>query len=789
MKKSLSKTIAILLAVLTLFSAFQAFALTEGSKYSYKERFIDAHYSTGRWETADGHVHDNQGQVALRNLSNGDPLYCIQIYKHCNSNDATAEKIEYTDLWRDELSGAQRTCITYVSIHGFPNFKYGYSDDEAQIATQVLIWEIETGARDDWSTGCNSWASSIFKNYPDALKAYNAIVSACANHRKTPNFNTTSVSLEDVGKENAVTIHDRNGVLENFRVTSTNSAIKVEQDGNFLKIWSTTYDEVTGSIQMTKNKTDINSAFALTGANQTLFYGTLADPVNARITVKSAAKKGSAEFVKTDDETGQPIQATDGVFEIQEWNYSQDKYIDHSQMKYDTSKGKYVSETLKVTSSNGGWFRCVEVKAPSGYVTDNTKMYEFRITKNGQVIDINNGTVTNAIQKGRIQIYKEGEVLERFDFMQTELGLKYAPVYRTSYLAGSEWTISAAEDIVANGVLIASAGDVVQTLTTTENGALSDLLYPGKYTVTEVTAPTGYNIGNNSFDVTIKLDDDKVQVVTETITGENDRQTFEITLKKEMEQSEYYPNAEAYTNVLFGVFAAEDITDLNGNVLLEKDSLVDCIGIDENGTGKTSCDFPAGFSWYVKELQTAEGYVMNDNIYSFATTPGEQTETQINIDLNDGESINNALIRGTIQGIKKDNRGNKLEGATIGLFKDGETVFTSDTALQTCITNKDGEFSFNNLPYGKYIVKEIAAPTGYDLDDTQYTADIDENGKIIELTITDIMRIGRMELTTDNKISPYTGNAFSLLGGAVLAIASLGTGIVLINKRKDENEQ
>ena len=788
MKKKLSRIIALLMTALTMLTTVNAFALTEGNKYSYKERFIDAHYSTGRWETADGHVHNNQGQVALRNLSNGEPLYCIQIYKHCNSNDATAEKIEYTDLWRDELSGAQRTCITYVSIHGFPNFKYGYSDDEAQIATQVLIWEIETGARDDWSTGCNSWASSIFKNYPDALKAYNAIVSACANHRKTPNFNTTSVSLEDVGKENAVTIHDRNGVLENFRVTSTNSAIKVEQNGNFLKIWSTTYDEVTGAIQMTKNKTDINSAFALTGANQTLFYGTLADPVNARITVKSVAKKGSAEFVKTDEETGQPIQATDGVFEIQEWNYSQDKYIDHSQMKYDTSKGKYVSETLKVTSSNGGWFRCVEVKAPSGYVTDNTKMYEFRITKNGQVIDINNGTVTNAIQKCQIQIYKEGEVLERFDFMQTELGLKYAPVYRTSYLAGSEWNITAAEDIVANGKLIASAGDVVQTLTTTENGVLSDLLYPGKYTVTEVTAPTGYNIGNNSFDVTIKPDDDKVQVVTETVTGENDRQTFEITLKKELEQSEYYPNAEAYTNVLFGVFAAEDITDLNVNVLLEKDSLVDCITIEEDGSGKTTCDFPAGHNWYVKELQTAEGYVMDNNIYSFSTAPGEQTATQINVDLNDGEAISNALIRGTIQGVKKDNRGNKLEGATIGLFKGDETVFTSDTALQTCITNKDGKFSFNNIPYGKYIVKEIAAPTGYDLDDTSYTADIDENGKVIELTITDIMRIGRMELTTDNKISPYTGNAFSLLGGAVLAIASLG-GIALANKRKDEKEQ
>lgn len=789
MKKGLSKTLALLMAILTLLSAFNAFALTEGNKYSYSERYINAHYDTGRWTTADGHVHDNQGQVALRSLSSGEPLYCIQIYNHCNSNDAKAESIEMTDLWRYELDDNQKRNITYISIYGYPNYTYGYSADNAQLATQVLLWEIETSARDDWSTGCNSWALSIFKNYPDALRAYNDIITACANHRKTPNFSTNSIQLEDVGKENAVTIHDKNGVLSNFRISSTNSNIKVEQSGNNLKIWSTTYDEVNCTIQMTKDKTDINLAFALTGANQTLFYGTLADPVNARINVKSVAKKGSAEFVKTDEETGQPIQATDGVFKIQEWNYSQDKYIDHSQMKYDTAKGKYVSETLKVTSANGGWFRCVEVKAPSGYVTDNTKIYEFRITKNGQVIDINNGIVTNAIQKGQIQIYKEGEVLDRFDFMQTELGLKYAPVYRTSYLAGSEWTISAAEDIYANGVLVASQGDVIQTLTTTENGALSDLLYPGKYTVTEVTAPTGYNIGDNSFDVTIKPDDDKVQVVTETVTGENDRQTFEITLKKEMEQSEYYPDTEAYKNVIFGVFAAEDITDINGNVVLEKDSLVDCIGIDENGIGKTSCDFPAGFSWYVKELQTAEGYILNDSVYNFSTAPGEQTETQISIDLNDGAVIDNALIRGSIKGIKKDNRGNKLEGATIGLFKDGATVFTTDTALQTCITNKDGEFSFNNLPYGKYIIKEIAAPTGYDLDDTSYTADIDENGKIIELTITDTMRIGRMKLTTDNKISPYTGNAFSLLGGAVLTIASLGTCIVLMNKRKDENEQ
>ena len=37
MKKGLSKILALLMAILTLLSAFDAFALTEGSKYNFKD--------------------------------------------------------------------------------------------------------------------------------------------------------------------------------------------------------------------------------------------------------------------------------------------------------------------------------------------------------------------------------------------------------------------------------------------------------------------------------------------------------------------------------------------------------------------------------------------------------------------------------------------------------------------------------------------------------------------------------------------------------------------------------
>lgn len=79
MKKKISKTLAVILSMLIVFSAFPAFAaLTEGSRYSFEEKHLDAYYTTGQWETADGHIHNNSGRVALRNLkSTGEPLYCI----------------------------------------------------------------------------------------------------------------------------------------------------------------------------------------------------------------------------------------------------------------------------------------------------------------------------------------------------------------------------------------------------------------------------------------------------------------------------------------------------------------------------------------------------------------------------------------------------------------------------------------------------------------------------------------------------------------------------------------
>lgn len=94
-----------------LFSAFPvSAALTEGSRYSFEEKHLNAYYTTGQWETADGHIHDNHGQVTLRWLKNtGEPLYCIQIYNGVDATVATASNIKDTNLWYYELTPTQKS--------------------------------------------------------------------------------------------------------------------------------------------------------------------------------------------------------------------------------------------------------------------------------------------------------------------------------------------------------------------------------------------------------------------------------------------------------------------------------------------------------------------------------------------------------------------------------------------------------------------------------------------------------------------------------------------------------
>ena len=122
---------------------------------------------------------------------------------------------------------------------------------------------------------------------------------------------------------------------------------------------------------------------------------------------------------------------------------------------------------------------------------------------------------------------------------------------------------------------------------------------------------------------------------------------------------------------------------------------------------------------------TPEGYVLNDT--SFPVTIAEDG---VVIEV----AIENVVIRGNIEGIKVcSTTGYPLEGATFGLFAPDEATFTTDTALLTDTSGADGIFGFEDVPFGAFFVRELAAPDGYLLSDETVEVEIGYDGQIVDI--------------------------------------------------------
>ena len=445
-KKKLRLNIAtLLLALVMLISSIpmQALAaLTEGNSYSYDETYLDAYYSTGTWQTADGHTHNDYGQVALRNLkSTGEPLYCIQIYNGCDGSAATATNIRYTNLWLRELSDIAKQGITRVSIYGYDGSStstYGYHWSDAQLATQVLLWEFEMGKRGSFNDFDPSYfAEDIFRNYPNAKACYKKIVEACAKHQNRPSFSNQTVTLNGTGSGNSVTLTDSNNALSNFTVKSTNDRIHTSVSGNKLTVYATGEGTLNGRLIFTKKNTDINSAFALTGANQTLFYGKIADPVTAPLTIELSL--GSCKIVKT----------------------SEDEQIANKEFNI---KGNGVNKNVK-TGSNGSF--TVSDLQPGTYTVTEKVGSQYR-TQSAKTVTVKAGetatvTFNNVLAKGKITIHKTGEAFSSVSF--DESTSIYQPVYKNTDLPNAVYDIYANETIVSGSIKIAK-NTLVDTIKT-----------------------------------------------------------------------------------------------------------------------------------------------------------------------------------------------------------------------------------------------------------------------------------------------------------------------------------
>lgn len=506
-----------------------------------------------------------------------------------------------------------------------------------------------------------------------------------------------------------------------------------------------------------------------------------------RYLINNAVFKSLIEIVKKDAETGKIIPAsgigfkvrnTDtGEYIVQHINYPTPMDID---IYYTDSTGKLMlPEALPF-----GNYEIIEQNTCYGYVLDSSPV-PFKVDGSKTVVTVEKH---NTPQKGTITVSKSGEV---FSAVSESDGL-YQPVYEVKGLQGAVFEITAAEDVYTlDGTLLYTKGDIVASITTDSTGtAATEPLYLGKFEVREIKAPYGMVISDEVHSVELTYAGQDVSVTETSAEVYNERQKVEISLEKILAQDEKFKigmNNEILS-VQFGLFAEEDLTAADGSVI-PKDGLLEIVNCDENGKAMFTTDIPVGAKLYIKELSTDSHYILSDEKYPVVFEYAGQEIGLVEIKAN-GEPIKNDLIYGTVKGLKIDRETQKpIKGVLFGLFRADETEFTAEKAILTAQSDENGIFTFENIPFGDWIVKELKPAENYLMSYEIHHITVTENEQLIEFTAVNDRIPEKPPVPEIPNTGEQSNSGFFIGLGAIAIGGFVSAGVIYVKKKKDEDDE
>lgn len=486
-----------------------------------------------------------------------------------------------------------------------------------------------------------------------------------------------------------------------------------------------------------------------------------------RYIINNAEFESLIEIQKKDTETGKIIPAagvgfrvrnTDtGEYVVQHINYPTPMDIE---VYYTDSTGRLMlPERLPF-----GCYEITEVNTCYGYVLD-TKPVPFKVDGTTALVNVQKANIP---QKGTVTVTKSGEV---FASVRETDGV-YSPVYETKGLSCAVFSVIAAEDIYTpDGSLRVKKGAEVDRITTNADGkAVTKPLYLGKYEIKEISAPYGYVAESEPVAVELSYAGENVSVTDITADIVNIRQKAEIKLKKALEIDGRFGIGlnQEILSVKFAIYAAKDITAADGSII-PKDGLIEIASCGSDGELRFIADLPVGAECYVKEYSTDGHYILSDTVYPVEFEYGGQNTATVHITINGGGEISNKIIRGTVKGKKTDEDGFAVAGAVFGLFSSDETDFTKEQALLLSESDESGLFSFEDVPCGKWIIKELSAPQRYVMSDKLYYVAITFEGETVMLeavnkTVSGGVRV--VKLNKANTSQKLSGAEFILFSDA-----------------------
>lgn len=399
--------------------------------------------------------------------------------------------------------------------------------------------------------------------------------------------------------------------------------------------------------------------------------------------------------------------------------------LPNASFKIKDSRGNFITQTVTypqkeeidtfITDETGsihlpsslsyGTYSICEIHAPYGYVL-NSEELEFQVDGTNKEITVE---FENMPAKGKLIIEKTGEVLSGFTETETPFGIVYVPQFEKRILDGVSYRIYAREDIITpDQTLWYHANETVEEITTAADKAtVSSNLPLGAYSLQEIRTKDGYVRDDRIYDFDLRYENETVEVTGYAFNHCNERKKGSLHYEKAFESSLFDESADPREDVVFGLFNAEDI-QIEDEIVLPKGSMLGYSFLNKENNG--SFDLLLEGNYFIKEIQTADGYALNETEYPITLnfTDSDEKEVHINLD----QEILNETKKGSLTVLKKDEFDEELpvkEGFVFELAADEDF----DKIVAQAETDESGKAVFDNLEIGTYYVRERDCPIYY----------------------------------------------------------------------------